>query len=241
MQLPLVVCITVLLGIVEAIAAKEAAVGESLLRYMSLKHIQKVSRHTMPARYVDLRQRAPVPQDEPGSESDSEDKVEDDVETSSTDSNSPFDEKQFNTSAGIECPSALESMQSVVNPSGLAACYNVPFFDSSTGTFVVDLRLFRVSAPVDQFAGIPWSEYMMEMMIPQATLSDPQQMGGDDNKSNNTSGTGAPTMLRGFQNVGQLNFQLQIDKLSLYVLLATGEKKTWIELTHTIGTISARS
>lgn len=193
----LVICIAaLLLEIVEPIAAKEVAVGEPLLRY------------------IDLGKRAPIPEDD--SDSDDDDDAAEVDESWPSGSTPPFDEQRFNDSATTSCPAALEPMQRVVNPSGLVACYNVPFFDNSTGTFVADIRLFQVSDPEEQFAGVPWSEYALQVMIPQATLSNARQVAGDDKSNNGSDGNSTQTMLKGFQNVGQLNSQLQIEKLSLY-------------------------
>jgi hypothetical protein len=127
-----------------------------------------------------------------------------------------FDELAFNSSATTACSLALDELDSVVNPSGMAACYNVPFFDNSTGTFVADIRLFMISRPVDTWVGIPIEAFTLEVQIPQATLSEPKQVPGKRPGEDGTDD--AVVMLHEFQHVGQLNPQLQLDKLTLYVL-----------------------
>ncbi|MCJ1223719.1 hypothetical protein MMC12_000362 [Toensbergia leucococca] len=50
------------------------------------------------------------------------------------------------------CMHALAQMNGTApNPSGVAACYNVAHFDNSSGVFQADLRIYRISAPVEDW------------------------------------------------------------------------------------------
>lgn len=52
------------------------------------------------------------------------------------------------------CTAALSALPVASNPSGTCVCYNLPLLNNITGTFKADLRLFRISAPTGDFAGI---------------------------------------------------------------------------------------
>lgn len=123
-----------------------------------------------------------------------------------------LEEKQYNVSVIAACQNAIKPLKSVVNPSGMVACYNIPFFDESSGNFVADIRIYQVSDPRDDFAVIRSSEYTLEVSIPQATLSSPRHLSAE-----NVTDSGL-SMLHGFQHVGQLNSEILLDNLSLYVL-----------------------
>ena len=48
------------------------------------------------------------------------------------------------------CSTALIALHGVAtNPSGIAACYNIQSIDALTGIFEIDLRLYRISAPME--------------------------------------------------------------------------------------------
>jgi hypothetical protein len=201
---------------IELSAAKDLVASDALLHYLSGRH--QVSQHKyqrrdaalnqIPPRSIELGPRTPLPQaPSPGGSG------EDDGDDLTT---SMFDEQAFNSSATTACSIALDALDRVVNPSGMAACYNVPFFDNSTGTFVADIRLFMISRPVDTWVGIPIEEFTLEVQIPQATLSEPRQVPGK--KPGENGADDAVVMLHEFQHVGQLNPQLQLNKLTLYVL-----------------------
>ncbi|KAI1936834.1 hypothetical protein LOZ66_004341 [Ophidiomyces ophidiicola] len=125
----------------------------------------------------------------------------------------PVNEQQFNETATAACVTALGRVRRVINPSGLAACYNIPFFNATTGTFAADIRLYQVSPPSGGFAGVPTSQYTLEMIIPSATVSSPNRL-----QSNVPTGPNSPMLLQDFRHIGRLDQLLQIEKLSLYVV-----------------------
>ena len=70
------------------------------------------------------------------------------------------------------CSTALSALNgNAGNPSGMAACYNLPYLDNSTGVFQADLRLFTVSAPSGTFANIPSQNVMVGLSYTGATVS----------------------------------------------------------------------
>ncbi|KAJ9295379.1 hypothetical protein DTO271G3_6202 [Paecilomyces variotii] len=127
---------------------------------------------------------------------------------------SNFNEAAFNATAVKACDSVLSTMKSAVNPSGIVACYNIPFYDNTTGVFQTDLRLYQMNQPVDEFAGTKPTEYSMQMTIPEATLSSPKSMISGGPIQTNTSNGQAVQMLQGFTSVGQLSDLLSLKKLT---------------------------
>ena len=70
------------------------------------------------------------------------------------------------------CSTALIALHGVAtNPSGIAACYNIPSLDSSTGIFEVDLRLYRISAPTNGWLKLDPSSAGVGLTYMNATVS----------------------------------------------------------------------
>ncbi len=53
------------------------------------------------------------------------------------------------------CSEALQKLPESSNPSGTCICYNLPVLNNNTGAFEADLRLYTISTPTGDFAGIP--------------------------------------------------------------------------------------
>ncbi|PGH04344.1 hypothetical protein AJ79_07125 [Helicocarpus griseus UAMH5409] len=156
----------------------------------------------------DLEKRVPSPQQDAPSQSTAGQSQP--AETGGTTSLPAFDEQQFNSTATTACLDALDDLEIVVNPSGMAACFNIPVFDNSTGAFEADIRLYQVSDAVGEFAGVPPSEYTLQVNIPQATISDPRRLAGGV-----TDGQpGEMALLQEFRHFGQISTLLQIEKLT---------------------------
>ncbi|EEH22969.1 hypothetical protein PABG_05180 [Paracoccidioides brasiliensis Pb03] len=154
-----------------------------------------------------LESRAPLPQgDAPDQSATAQNQA---AETAESAPPSSFDEQQFNITTTRACLDALDELESVVNPSGMAACFNIPVFDSTTGAFEADIRLYKVTDGVDDFEGIPPSEYTLQVNIPQATISDPRRLAGDA-----TEGQPEMALLQEFRHFGQISTVLQLDKLT---------------------------
>lgn len=78
---------------------------------------------------------------------------------------------QWNANVLSSCSSTLQSLNGVAgNPSGIAACYNIPFWDNSTGVFHADLRLFTISQPTDSFSGIAPADVKVDLSYTAATV-----------------------------------------------------------------------
>jgi hypothetical protein len=78
---------------------------------------------------------------------------------------------QWNDNVLSSCSSALLSLNGVAsNPSGIAACYNIPFWDNSTGVFHADLRLFTISQPTNEFTGISPADVKVDLSYASASV-----------------------------------------------------------------------
>jgi hypothetical protein len=123
---------------------------------------------------------------------------------------STFDEQAFNQSATVACLNAVNNYNAAVNPSGIVACYNIAFYDNSTGVFQTDVRLYQKSDPAGDFVGVAPSDYSMSFSIPEATLSAPLVVMSGSMSSPNATGQ----FLTGFQNIGQMSKKLVFSKLT---------------------------
>ncbi|KAI8941710.1 hypothetical protein NX059_002918 [Plenodomus lindquistii] len=65
------------------------------------------------------------------------------------------------------------------NPTGIAVCYNLPFFDNTTGVFQAELRMYNVSAPIDPWVGVTAADVSMTLSYLGATV---QNMAGNFTK-----------------------------------------------------------
>ena len=79
---------------------------------------------------------------------------------------------EWDTQTAAACTTALAALnEKAGNPSGMAACYNLPYLNNSTGVFQSDLRLFTVSAPSGTFVNIPSQNVMVGLSYVGATVS----------------------------------------------------------------------
>lgn len=61
----------------------------------------------------------------------------------------------WNKETEAACLDALSKMSDTPpNDSGMAACYNIRYFNKSTGTFQADLRLYRMALPTGDWASL---------------------------------------------------------------------------------------
>lgn len=96
--------------------------------------------------------------------------------TAITGTNANFDRNLWNTSVSAACMQSLSSLSSNVsgNPSGMVACYNIPFLDPKTGVFEADLRLYQVSQPSGPFTGISVTDLSISLSYLAAQISSNQ-------------------------------------------------------------------
>ncbi len=69
------------------------------------------------------------------------------------------------------CVDALAALTRSTNPSGNCLCYNLPSLDTATGVFEADLRLYRISAPRDAFAGVAPTDISVGVSYSGASVS----------------------------------------------------------------------
>lgn len=70
------------------------------------------------------------------------------------------------------CSTALVALHGVAtNPSGIAACYNIQTLNIFTGSFDIDLRLYRISAPSDGWLRLDSSSVGVGLTYVNATIS----------------------------------------------------------------------
>ncbi|KAH0553225.1 hypothetical protein GP486_006611 [Trichoglossum hirsutum] len=122
------------------------------------------------------------------------------------------------------CMKALAALAGhVSNPSGIAVCYNLPFYDNTTGVFQADLRLYHMLDPKDEWAGVKSqdinvglsyvgaavSSAMSKRTVPlRFSISNPPAKRDTDSSLEERQDAPAPQMLQVFNFVGQINKDL---------------------------------
>lgn len=77
----------------------------------------------------------------------------------------------WDASTSVACTTQLQKLNGVAsNSAGMAVCYNLPFLDNSTGLFQADLRLYQISAPSGNFAGVPAQDVTVGLQYFGATV-----------------------------------------------------------------------
>lgn len=85
--------------------------------------------------------------------------------------NGSIDTTQWNAQASTACMNAIGMLNgNASNPTGLVACYNVPYLDQTNGTFEAELRIYNVSMPTGQWVGVTASEMMVALNFQDATI-----------------------------------------------------------------------
>jgi hypothetical protein len=69
------------------------------------------------------------------------------------------------------CQQALQKLPQSTNPSGTCTCYNLPVLNTQTGAFEADLRLYQLSTPREEFAGIPPDQVQVSLSYNGASVS----------------------------------------------------------------------
>lgn len=128
----------------------------------------------------------------------------------------------WNSQTKAACETALRNLNGKAsNPAGLAVCYNLPELISSTGSFQVDLRLYRVAAPAQGWKAVFDQTVSVALYYPGATVAsqDTNKRRRDDRTSfwspmdaveaiklvRRTDDGGAPQILQAFHLIGQIN------------------------------------
>lgn len=85
--------------------------------------------------------------------------------------NGSFDTMQWDAEAETACMNAMDMLNgNAGSPTGLVVCYNVPYLDQTNGTFESELRIFNVSMPTGQWAGVTASDIMVMLQYPSAMI-----------------------------------------------------------------------
>lgn len=86
-------------------------------------------------------------------------------------SNGTVDIQQWNTQTKSACDSAMVDLaMQPDNPSGLAVCYNIPFFNNRTGVFEAELRMYNMTPPFDPWTGVSAADISMTLSYQSATV-----------------------------------------------------------------------
>lgn len=111
-------------------------------------------------------------------------------------------EEQVNSA----CLSALAKLNDATNPSGTCTCYNLPALNTATGAFEADLRLYQLSTPRNEFAGIPPEQVQVSLSYNGASVS-PVSASTAQAKVSTRQATGAADLrlLQTYLFVGQID------------------------------------
>lgn len=118
------------------------------------------------------------------------------------------------------CEEHLAKLGAASNPSGTAICYNLPSLDTTTGTFMADLRLYQVSTPSGDFQGIPPQEIQVGVEYDGASVSPVSQNVNARavEEALAKRQTVAPTLLQSYMMVGQVDLSRMPDPMTMCVM-----------------------
>jgi hypothetical protein len=82
------------------------------------------------------------------------------------------DPATWNQEVESACQTAMSNLAGVAdNESGMVACYNIAYLDTSKGLFEADLRIFNVSTATGSFVGVTEAEMMVTLSYGTAQLT----------------------------------------------------------------------
>ena len=77
-----------------------------------------------------------------------------------------------NSTTDAACLSKLTALNGKAsNPSGLAACYNIPEYENSTGAFSADLSMWKIAEPTGDWEAVKQDSVMVALNYPGATVA----------------------------------------------------------------------
>lgn len=85
--------------------------------------------------------------------------------------NGTVDIAAWDAQVNTACIAALSKLTQATNPSGTCTCYNLSVLNNVTGAFEADLRLYRISAARESFAGIPPNQVQVSLSYNGASVS----------------------------------------------------------------------
>ena len=149
--------------------------------------------------------------------------------TSSSSDTLNFNTPEWNQQTIAACTKAISSVKQATNPSGMVACYNLPFLNNKTGVFAADLRLYQLTTMSGAFTGVQANQISLSLSYPDATVSQTaasakakrEVLGLEvleirqDNNSANVQliPGGNQNELQQFSFIGQVNKALQLRKV----------------------------
>lgn len=83
----------------------------------------------------------------------------------------PAEPQGWDNQTQAACMTALGAYINSTNPSGMAVCYNIPYFNNATGAFEADLRLYRVADPSGDWTGLTQQGMSVGLSYPGATVA----------------------------------------------------------------------
>lgn len=92
-----------------------------------------------------------------------------------TNPNGTINMTAWDATANAKCTEALLKLPSATNPTGTCVCYNLPALNNVTGVFEADLRLYQLSTPLGDFAGVPQSQIQVSLIYQGASVAPIQQ------------------------------------------------------------------
>ncbi|KAF4539376.1 hypothetical protein BFW01_g9302 [Lasiodiplodia theobromae] len=86
-------------------------------------------------------------------------------------SNGTVDPDEWDSQTKTSCDAAMIRLAAKPdNPSGLAVCYNIPFFNNQTGVFQAELRMYNMTPPFDPWTGVTAADISMTLSYQSATV-----------------------------------------------------------------------
>lgn len=136
--------------------------------------------------------------------------------------NGSLDFSAWNNLTDVACKQRLSTITRTSNPSGDCICYNLPMLDVTTGMFEADLRLYRISAPRDDFVGVPPSEIQVGVVYKGASVTPMKPADANSGSSPSVNVTkradvqsSSPTLLQSYMLVGQIDKDRMKTNLSI--------------------------
>ncbi|KAH7052000.1 hypothetical protein B0J12DRAFT_710254 [Macrophomina phaseolina] len=138
-------------------------------------------------------------------------------------SNGTVDIQQWNTQTKAACDAAMVGLaMQPDNPSGLAVCYNIPFFNNRTGVFEAELRMYNMTPPFDPWTGVTAADISMTLSYQSATVQAANSSNAppskrdldstlawppikEDSLARRQSSPGGPQEIKVLMYVGQVN------------------------------------
>ena len=91
--------------------------------------------------------------------------------TPSPSTDAAIEPQGWNNQTQAACVTALSGHVNATNASGMAVCYNIPYFNNATGAFEADLRLYRVANPSGEWAALNQQGVSVGLSYPGAAVA----------------------------------------------------------------------